>query len=275
MHAKAASSAVLALCLAAGACARKAPTFPSGAGTPFPDAASAYEQATASCRSVKTLTASISLSGKAARTKLRGRIDAGFAAPARMRLEGRAPFGRPVFVLTADGDRATLVLPRDERVLSNASPDRIVEALAGVPIGSDSLRTLVAGCGFSTEAPTAGRLYNGGWAAVTVGNGTAYLRRTGSGWQLMGAVREPLTVHYSDFANGRPTTVQLRAAPRQGAPADLTLRLSQVDINTSLDPRTFQAEVPEHAVPLTLEELRRAGPLGEASEETAPLTQGS
>ena len=43
----------------------------------------------------------MALSGKAADTKLRGRIDAGFAAPSRARLEGVAPFGRPVFVLTA------------------------------------------------------------------------------------------------------------------------------------------------------------------------------
>ena len=44
--------------------------------------------------------------------------------------------------------------------------------------------------------------------------------------------------------------------------AEVTLRLSDVEINVALDPRTFAVQIPEHAVALTLEELRRAGPLG-------------
>jgi outer membrane lipoprotein-sorting protein len=254
---------VCVLALAAGACGRKAPSFPSGGGAAFPDFAAAYQQATASCRDTKTMTASLALSGKAARTKLRGRIDAGFAAPAKMRLEGRAPFGRPVFVLTADGGRATLVLPRDERVLADAPPEQVVEALAGIALTPDMLRTIVAGCGVSTDPPSAGQLYGGGQAAVTLGSGTAYLRRAGSSWQLVGGARAPLTVVYGDFRNGLPTMVRLRT----GTAADLTLRLSQVEINASLDPKAFEATPPERAAPLTLEELRRAGPLGEGAKE--------
>lgn len=254
------------LCLALGlaaACAPKAPAFPTGAGAPFPEFASAYDQATAPCRNVKSFSASMALSGKAGRTKLRGRIDAGFAAPARMRLEGRAPFGRPVFVLTADDAHATLVLPRDERVLTNARPEQIVEALAGVPVAADTLRIAVSGCGLSLDAPSAGRTHGHGWAAVTVGNTTVYLRSAGNRWTMMGAVRDSLTVIYSDVAGGRPQTVRIRAAHQDGT-ADLTLRLSQVEINTTLDPRTFDAEIPASAEPLTLEELRKAGPLGGA-----------
>ncbi len=259
-----ATTCVLCLALALGAaCAPKAPSFPTGAGTPFPEFASAYDQATAACRDAKSFTASMTLSGKAGRTKLRGRIDAGFAAPAKMRLEGRAPFGRPVFVLTADDERATLVLPRDERVLTGALPEHIVEALAGVPVGADTLRIAVSGCGLSLDAPSAGRTYGDAWAAVTVGNATAYLRRAGNSWTMMGAVRDPLTVIYSDVAGGRPQTVRFRATHQEGT-ADLTLRLSQVEINTTLDPRTFEAEIPGGAEPLTLEELRKAGPLGGA-----------
>ena len=51
------------------------------------------------------------------------RIVAGFAAPAQLRLEAPAPFGRPVFVLVARGQDATLVLYRDGRVLRGAPPD--------------------------------------------------------------------------------------------------------------------------------------------------------
>jgi hypothetical protein len=214
------------------------------------------------CGGVKTLRASMSVSGKAGATKVRGRIDAGFAAPARARLEGLHPvFGKPVFILVADGDRGTLVLPRDDRVLRDAPPDRIVEALAGVPLGADALRTAISGCGFGTAAPADGRTFANGWAAGSSGESTIYLRRSADAWQVAAATLAGVTVTYADYASGRPATVRIRAGSNAST-ADVTLRLSDVDINTTLDPRTFQVELPDRPIPLTLEELRRAGPLG-------------
>ncbi len=46
---------------------------------------------------------------------------------------------------------------------------------------------------------------------------------------------------------------------------DLRLALSQVEINGTLDPATFRVQVPAGAAPMTLEELRQAGPLAERS----------
>jgi hypothetical protein len=208
------------------------------------------------------MTASMAMSGKAGATKVRGRIDAGFEAPARARLEGIAPFGKPVFVLVADGTRGTLVLPREDRVLRDAPPDQIVEALAGVALGPDALRTAIAGCGLTAAAPTAGRSFPDGWTAVAQPEGTTYLRQAAGAWQVAAATRGPVTVIYSDYASGRPATIRLRAETQGRASADLTLRLSDVEINIPLDPKAFNAEIPEHPVPLTLDELRRAGPLG-------------
>ena len=55
----------------------------------------------------------------------------------------------------------------------------------------------------------------------------------------------------------------MRTAAAQGATtADITLRLSQVEINVPLADAVFEVDVPRDAAPLTLEELRRAGPLG-------------
>ena len=79
---------------------------------------------------------------------------------------------------------------------------------------------------------------------------------------MAGAMRGPLTVAYADYATGRPSTIRLRAQAGGRVSADLTLRLSQVEINTPLDAKVFEAEIPPRAIPLTLEELRRAGPLG-------------
>ena len=251
------------------ACGRRSPELPTGTTTPFADIGPAYAEASSACRAIKTLTVSMALSGRAAGVRLRGRVDAGFEAPSRMRLEGRAPFGRPVFVLTSQDDVATLVLPRDERVLAGASPAAIVEALAGVSLTPDALRTVVSGCGLAvSEAATNGRLYAGDWAAGDVGDTTAYLRRSAAGWQMLGAARGLLSVFYADFQDRRPTTVHLQAG-RNGESADLTLRLSQIEVNPTLDPRTFQQEIPPQAAPLTLEELRRGGPLGDAKGTTA------
>jgi len=204
----------------------------------------------------------MSLSGKAGDTRLRGRIDAGFAAPAKARLEGVAPFGRPVFVLTANGTHGTLVLQRDERVLADAPPDQIVESLAGVPLGPDALRRAVSGCGLSVGEPGSGLLYANDLASVALPDGSAFLRGHAGAWQMAGATRGPLTVSYADYANGRPSTIRLRAESGGRVSADLTLQLSQVEINPPLDAKVFEAEIPPRALPLTLEELRRAGPLG-------------
>jgi hypothetical protein len=46
------------------------------------------------------------------------------------------------------------------------------------------------------------------------------------------------------------------------SPADVTARLSDVEINTPLSAAVFDVKVPPDAEPLTIGELRRAGPLG-------------
>jgi outer membrane lipoprotein-sorting protein len=243
-------------------CAPKAPLLPSGTGTPFPGYQAAYQQATSACRSVKTLTTSMAMSGKAGTRKLRGRIDAGFESPARARLEGLAPFGKPIFVFVADGARGTLVFQRDDRVLRDAPPDQIVEALAGVRLGPDALRTAIAGCGLTAGEPSGGRTFGTGWTAVTVADGILYLRPNAGGWEVAASTSGPVTVTYADYASGRPSTIRLRAESQGRSSADLTLRLSDVEINTQLDRRAFEVELPARPVPLTLEELRRTGPLG-------------
>jgi hypothetical protein len=46
-------------------------------------------------------------------------------------------------------------------------------------------------------------------------------------------------------------------------PADLSIRISQVEVNTTLGTGVFSVDVPKDAAPLTIEELRTVGPLGE------------
>jgi hypothetical protein len=259
--ARAAGAPLLAFLLSA--CAPKPPALPTGAGLPFPEFPSAYADATNECSGTRTITAAIALSGRAGKTKLRGRIDAGFSAPAELRLEGVHPFGKPVFILVARGEQATLVLPRDDRVLRNARPAAIVEALAGVALSPLEMRWAVAGCGLGPVTPSGGTAYAKGWVAMSAGETTTYVRQIEGRWRIVAVSRGPLIVSYGDYAGGRPATVRLRTTPESGgAAADLTLRLSQVETNVTLARDVFDVEVPRDAVPLTLEELRRAGPLG-------------
>jgi hypothetical protein len=252
--------------LTVSACATATPILPSGASTPFPAFATAFAQATDGCSSVKTLSAVMSLSGRAGRQKLRGRIDAGLEAPDRIALEAVAPFGKPFFVLAAAGKDSTLVLPRDGRFLSGAPPEAIVEAITGVSLDPAELRMVLAGCGIPSGEPASGQSFDGGWASVASGETTMWLRQVEGRWRVGAATRGPIAIHYEDFGASRPATVRIRVTQSGALAADLTLRLTDVEMNVPFEPRVFQLAVPSGAVPITLDELRRSGPLGDRSQ---------
>jgi len=248
--------------LLAAACAPGRPALPTGNGQPFAGAAAAFEAASAACRGVRTWTAELSLSGRSGGQKLRGRLIAGLA-PASLYLEAVAPFGRPIFRLAARDGRATLLLPRDGRILRDAAPADVVEALTGIAIGPDDLRALVSGCVAPAPAASDGRTYGGGWLAVDLGgSATAYLRMRDGRWQVEAGRLRNLTVEYGEVRNGLPRRLRLKSAPGAAPDVDLTLDVSQIEVNVPVPDRTFVIEGGD-AVPLTLEDLRAAGPLGE------------
>lgn len=170
----------LALVAPLAACATGPIELPAGAGAPFPGFRAAFEEATRSCRDVRTWTAEVALAGRAGRTKIRGRAFAGLERPGALRLEGLAPFGQPVFILVARAGAATLLLPRDRRVLHHDSAATIVEALAGVALGPDELRHIVTGC-LADGEPADGRAYARGWHAVDLANSTRVFVRQARG----------------------------------------------------------------------------------------------
>ena len=255
-----------AVCLGAASCAPRLVALPSGAGAAFADFARAHDQATEPCRGIRTMAGILSISGRAGSQRFRAKIDAGFEVPAKVRLELPAP-GKPIFIFVAVGNDATLVLPREARVLRNAPPAATLEALAGVAIGPADLRTIVTGCGFARGVPTRGRSFDPGWVAVDGGEATSWLQQVDGAWRMMAATSGPIDVRYTDFSSGRPATIRLRASMAQAggqgaAMTDLTIRLSQVDINEPLDGAVFTVDVAPDATPMTLDQLRQAGPLG-------------
>jgi hypothetical protein len=214
------------------------------------------------------LTAVLSMSGHAGRQNLRGRVDAGFARPERIALEGVAPFGKPFFVLTASDGASTLVLPRDGRYLRGAAPAEIIEALTGIRIAPDELMVALGGCAFYVGSVSDGRTFGNGWAAVDAGAATVWLRMIDGKWREVAAARGPLTIYYEDFTADRAQRLRLVMNTSDGADADIALRVSELEVNKPLDPAVFKLAIPEGARPLTLEELRRAGPLGSGTEGT-------
>jgi hypothetical protein len=250
--------------LGAIGCAPKFAALPTGPGTPVPaDYPAAYAEATGGCRNVRTMRASLDLSGRAGNTRLRGRIDAGLAQPGLVRLEGSPPipFGRPVFILVGRPTDATLVLPREKRVLTDATADAIIEALTGVALRPDELLSVLTGCGLVATLPAAGRAYGEGWIAVDLGDTTDWLRNINDKWRTVATVRGPLQIRYEEFTPTHPSRIRIRTEPSSGAAADITIRVSDVDTNVPLEPEVFRVEIPADAVPMTLEELRRAAGL--------------
>ncbi len=256
---------VLLLTAGAGACAPRRVQLPSGDGEAFPEFAEALEQAVAGCRGVRSLSAELAISGRAGGEKVRGRVAAGLAAPGRIRLEAIAPFGPPVFILAASGTTATLLLPRDNRVLTGESASAMLGALVGLDLGADDLLAVLSGCVVASPQATAGRSYAGGWVRIDLGGGAgAYLQREGERWRVRAGVRPGLLIEYEPPDGGGPSGVRLSVAASAGAPAsDLRVALSQVELNPRLGSEVFVVKVPRDATPITLADLRKAGPVGE------------
>ena len=266
-----AASAVVLLLLAP-ACAPARVSLPTGPGEPLPAAErdAIAEQAFSTCAGVQTLTAELGLSGRAGRQRLRGRLIAGIAAPGSIRLEGVAPFGPPVFILAASPGRSTLLLPRDDRVLFDAEPGEILEALAGLALGPDDLLSVLAGCPSREPVVRRGRRHGDAWTAFELGDGSeAYVRRLAGTWRLIALVRPALTIEYAELEGSRPALVRLVSRATGPAAFDLRVRLSQVELNAEVPEAAFRVTVPPEARPISLDELRDAGPMRDASGETA------
>jgi hypothetical protein len=85
------------------------------------------------------------------------------------------------------------------------------------------------------------------------------LRRIAGAWRSVAGRSAGLEIDYAAFQRERPSLVVLR-----GADLSLGLAVSQVEVNADL-PRDqlISLNVPDDVSPLSLEALRRSGPLGE------------
>jgi hypothetical protein len=254
-------------------CAARMPQRPAGTPTPDPTAADAFAAATVQCKGFRSIEGELALSGRAGGERVRGRVLTGLEAGGHVRLEMPAPFGAPFFILAGRAETATLVLPRERRVLHDTAVAAVLERLTGLSLGADDLRRIVSGCLVDRPAPEGGRQWPGGWQAVTLGpERVAYLRPVQGRPTLVAADYGRWHVDYSQHAGGFPRMVRVRSAAvlaeadaRAAADpdVDITARVEQLDVNTPINPRAWTVDVPSDADPMTLDELRSIAPLAE------------
>lgn len=240
--------------------------LPAGPGEPALDIRDAMAEATAKCRAVSSLTAEIGVTGSIGRQRVRARLLAGLAVPASARLEAFA-FGQPIFIFAARGADATLLLTRDRRVLEHGAPGEVLEAVAGVPLDAADLRVALLGCTVAPD-PDSGRRLGDDWRLAEDSGRELYLRREARSapWRLVAVVyraaRPAWRAEYRNFVDGLPRTVHLVSS--DPSRFDVSLALSQVALNVTLGPPAFEVIVPAGVDPVTLDELRRQGPLSSA-----------
>jgi hypothetical protein len=250
----------LAIASALSACATRMPPRPAGTAGPDPSAIEAFTTATLACRGFRSLTGELSLSGRAAGERIRGRVIAGLEAGGSVRLEGVAPFGPPVFILAGKAEQATLLLPREHRVLKDTPVAAVLERLTGLALSADDLRLIVSGCLVDNAAPVEGKQWPGGWQAVTLGpDRVAFLRMRQGQPVVVAADYGPWHLDYSEHLSGYPRVVRVRRAG--DATTDVTARVGELEVNTTINPLAFTLEVPSDADPMTLDELRSVAPL--------------
>jgi hypothetical protein len=135
----------------------------------------------------------------------------------------------------------------------------------GLDLGPSDLLAILSGCVTPDARAAGGRLFPSEWARIDLSGGAAaYLQRgQQTGWFVRAAAREELTITYDSGGHGAPPSVRLIADRSRGSTSDLRIDLSQVAVDQKLGPEVFSVRVPADATPISLKELREAGPLGE------------
>ena len=259
--------AVVVCAAGLAACAARVPPRPTGAATADPTAVDAFAKATASCKGLQSMSGALRLSGRAGTEKLRGTLLSGLAAPASIRFEAVAPFGPPGFILAGRDNRATLFVPRENRVLPDAAVPALLERLTGLNLSASDLRLVITGCLTESAIASDGKAFAGEWQSVSLasqGGGspiTAYLRPVNGTRLVVAADYGSWRIDYANHLNGYPRSVRIRSA--DSATIDLSATVDQLEINAGIDPSAFTVAVPGNAAAMSLEDLRRVAPLRE------------
>lgn len=252
---------LLPVALLTAGCAARAFTPPSGPSEPFADAPSVWAQVTAPCRDAQRYVAQMRVSGwvgtrdRAIARTLNGAVTRADDIYLELQVVGTT-----VFQLAGQDGQATIVLPRDARVLQAPIRD-IVEALTGLRWGGRELLDVLSGCVATPTGEVTGVRVGRLLRVALSSSDVAWLRTRGGRWELEAAQVGEWIVDYRLYDGRWPREV--RVTSTGATPVDLRFTLSQVQVNIDVPPSTFVLRAPERFSPMTIEELRSLGPLRE------------
>ncbi|HEX5069894.1 MAG TPA: hypothetical protein VFV78_06720 [Vicinamibacterales bacterium] len=250
--------AAFALGATAG-CARAAFVPPAGPGVPIPDAAAAWEQASAGCGDVRAVIAGARASGKVGSQRV-WPVSLEIAVTNTDSIYvGATAAGNSVFVLAGTGGRASLWLRPDQRVVT-ATPAAILEAVVGVALSPGQLLGMLSGCVARTaDAATAVR--HGNLIELPAPEGRLFLSQFAGQWQVKALVAGTFVVELSRRTGRQPEDVWIRSAGAASVNAALHLTISDPQINGPIPAAVFDLPAGAGAAtPMSLEELRASGP---------------
>jgi hypothetical protein len=233
---------------------------PAGPGDPAPDAAAAWNDATAACRNVRTYSAIVTLSGN-----LRGARVPSITVVTALTADGDAHLqahasGRQIFLLAGRADRASLWLREEHRVVSAPLED-IVRNLADLALGGDDLLAILTGCAVRTFDVVEARRF-GTLLAVETAAGRVFVEQVEGAWRARGAVVNGLIVDYRSRQGPMPTDVVVGTGAQGADRVTFRFRPEQVALDDTLPPQLFTLpDGASSAAPMTLQELRESGPL--------------
>jgi hypothetical protein len=153
-------------------------------------------------------------------------------------------------------------MQRDNQVVREPKAGDILGALTGISLSPAELLAILTGCVVPEPQATGGRSHQGGWASIDLGTrATVYLQRAGTGWRLRAARRGDWQVEYVEWPDAAPLPTKVQLVTTQPVMVDLRATLAQTEPNVNLPDSTFTIAVPANAETISLDDIRRAGPL--------------
>jgi hypothetical protein len=246
--------------LAASACSRAVFTPPAGPGEPFLDAEAAWSVATARCRTARTYAVAAQLSGRAGDQRLWPvHLDIAVTADQQIYV-GATAAGQGVFVLAGTADRATLWLRREHRVVT-APPADMLERLVGVRFDPARLLAVLTGC-VTARLDVVRAARHGRLVAIETPDARVFLERRGRAWETKAGAVEGMIVEYAREGTSLPLRVWISSDPARRPVTAVGLRVEDAELNGTLPAGVFEPPPgASGAAPMTLDELRAAGPL--------------
>lgn len=251
------------------ACAgRSGFVVPRGPGAPAPEAAAAWSTVTTTCRATTSYRSEFALTGRIGDRRIRGlasaRLFTALSANGNIGLEASVS-GQLLFRLGGAADQATLLL-RDQNRVATARPSEILDALIGVSIEPARLLAIVSGCVTVTESIDRAVRF-GDVLEIATSDATVYLASAAAGWQARAGRFGNVAVDYFAFERGLPRELRIATIGTAGPAVTLDLGVKAVQTNVTLDPAVFRVTVPDGATPISIDELRRVGPLADEARE--------